>query len=365
MEDATSIQKPAESKLKRIAGAFLRYGIPLAITVLLVWYMFTKINFAELWDTVRHGVDYKWILLAMGISVLSHIFRAMRWRLQLRAIDVHSPLMELSCSIFGTYALNLVFPRLGEVWRCTYISQQRKAPFTSVLGTMFADRLADTLMVFLLLLLTLGVANSQITQFLAKYPIGRDLIGILQNPLTWIGLGIIAVIIFDSWWEYKTTRLVKAFASKLSSVWTGFSVVIKMKGRVQFFLLTLAIWGCYFLQLYTAFFAFQCTLDHCFGEGTWFGLIPCLVAFVFSSIGMAVPSNGGLGPWNVAVVFGLTLYGVSEAAGTSMSIVVWSAQTIMLIILGVFTAIYISGGKRKDKELEKTVADSLAIEEQL
>ena len=60
-----------------------------------------------------------------------------------------------------------------------------------------------------------------------------------------------------------------------------------------------------------------------------------------------MPSNGGLGPWNVAVVFGLMLYGVAEAEATSMSIVVWSAQTIMLILLGIFTAIYITGGKKK------------------
>ena len=57
---------------------------------------------------------------------------------------------------------------------------------------------------------------------------------------------------------------------------------------------------------------------------------------------MAVPSNGGLGPWNVCIIFGLDLYGVAYAPAASFSIVVWSAQTLMLIILGVYTAIYTS-----------------------
>ena len=176
-------QEPSSTKGSRsILKQAVRYIIPLAITVLLVWYMFTKIDFAELWNTIRHGVDYKWILLAMAISVFSHVFRALRWRLQLRAMDITPPLMALCCSIFGTYALNLVFPRLGEVWRCTYIAQRQHTPVTGVIGSMVADRLADTLTVLLLLLLTLVVANSQIMAFLNKYPVGQDMVTTISSP---------------------------------------------------------------------------------------------------------------------------------------------------------------------------------------
>jgi hypothetical protein len=71
------------------------------------------------------------------------------------------------------------------------------------------------------------------------------------------------------------------------------------------------------------------------------------VAFVLSSIGMAIPSNGGLGPWNIAVMFGLAIYGITETEGTSFSLLVWSAQTVMLILLGIFTMIYITSNKPK------------------
>lgn len=364
MEQTTSsAEKPKESRPRQILGLALRYLVPLAITVALVWYMFTKIDFAELWTTVRHGVDYKWILLAMAISVLSHVFRAMRWRLQLRATGINPPLMALCCSIFGTYALNLVFPRLGEVWRCTYISQRQKAPFASVFGTMVADRLADTLMVLMLLLLTLVVANEQISAFLEKYPVGRGVLDMAGNPFVWIGVAAAVLLLWFLHRALGHLRVVKAVEAKIAQVWQGFAVVARMKGRAKFLLLTIGIWTCYFMQLYVAFFAFSCTLDHCFGPGSCFGLIPCLVAFVLSSIGMAIPSNGGLGPWNMAVVFGLMLYGVAESDAASMSIVVWSAQTIMLIILGIYTAIYISGGKRRDKELQRSVSDSIREEE--
>ena len=99
-----------------------------------------------------------------------------------------------------------------------------------------------------------------------------------------------------------------------------------------------------------AFFAFDFTREICSRPEYAYGLVPCLVAFVLSSIGMAVPSNGGLGPWNIAIMFGLALYGISEAQGTAFSMLQWSGQTVMLILLGILTMVYIAlsrNGKKK------------------
>lgn len=332
----------AKKKSGTVVSVLFRFGLPLAITIALVWYMFTKIDFTQLWATVRHGVDYKWILLAMGVSVFSHVFRALRWRLQLRAIGVNAPLMALCCSIFGTYALNLIFPRLGEVWRCTYISRLEHAPFPKVLGSMVADRLSDTLTVLMLLLLTLVVANAQIIAFMDKYPIGEDIVHTVCSPWFWAGCVLLAAVCVLLVRSLRHTRPVKALLRICADIWGGFYAIVSMKGRGAFVVYTIAIWGCYFLQLYVAFYAFSCTFRLMSEPDTLFGLIPCLVAFVLSSIGMAVPSNGGLGPWNMCIIFGLALYAVPEAQAASMSIVVWSAQTVMLMILGIFTAIYTS-----------------------
>lgn len=327
---------------KKILNIAIKYLLPLALTVALVWYMFKKVDFRQMMDIIRDGVDYWWILLAMVISVFSHIFRAMRWRIQLRALDIRPSLMDLSCSIFGCYALNLVFPRLGEVWRCTFVSTRTKSSFSKVLGSMVADRLADTLTVASLLLLTFVVAAAAINSFLEKYPIGRDFIGLLQNTWLWVAIFGGAILIILIFKYGKNTKPVKKITEMLAQLWQGFAVVAAMPGRWKFLGLTLCIWSCYFLQLYVAFFAFPFTRDLCAEPGLAFGLAPCLVAFVLSSIGMAIPSNGGLGPWNIAVMFGLAIYGISDAQGTAFSMLVWSAQTVMLILLGIFTMVYIS-----------------------
>lgn len=333
---------------KRLVGYAVRYLVPLAFTVLLVWYMFSKVNFSEVVEQLKHGVNHIFILLAMGISVLSHIFRAMRWRLQLNGLGVYPPLKVLCVSIFGTYALNLVFPRLGEVWRCTYIAQRQKASFSTVLGSMVGDRLADTLTVLLLTLLTFVTASGALTSFLTKYPLGVGLLETISSVSFWLiaaGALIAVALIFLL---FRKTAPVQKLVKMLGELWVGFTVVLKMDGRWKFLGLTACIWGCYFMQLYAAFYAFDYTTELCRQSDLAFGFTPCLVAFVLSSIGMAVPSNGGLGPWNIAVMFGLAIYGISTVDGTAFSILVWSAQTVMLILLGIFTMLFISSDKKRD-----------------
>lgn len=330
---------------KEKVGYLVKWLLPLTLTVLLVWYMFRKVNFREMLDILRHGVDYWWILAAMGISVLSHITRALRWKIQLNALGIKPPLMALCCSIFGTYALNLIFPRLGEVWRCTYIAGREHASFSKVFGSMVADRVADAITVLALTLLTFLVATPAIEAFLIKYPIGRGIVDLLYNPWLWVGIILFAIIIWLVMHYGREWSPVKKIRKQVDDLWQGFAVIIKMKGKWGFFGWTIAIWGCYFLQLYVAFFAFPFTRALCTPEYA-LGFTPCLVAFVLSSIGMAIPSNGGLGPWNIAVMFGLAVYGISEAEGTTFSMLQWSGQTVMLIILGVFTLAYVAFSRK-------------------
>lgn len=360
-ETAAPVVPGAEKKnfAKKILGYALRWLLPLALTVLLVVYMFKKVNFADMWQLIRHGVDYWWILCAMGISVLSHVCRAARWRIQLRSLDVRPPMMALCCSIFGCYALNLVFPRLGEVWRCTYISQREKAPFTTVLGSMVADRLSDTLVVLFLTVLTFIVATPAINAFLVKYPVGRGVVDLVSSPWLWVAAVACCVGLWAMFHYGRNNRFVVKLRKQLVQLWEGFAAVGKMEGKWMFIILTLAIWTCYFVQLYVAFFAFPFTRELCTRPELAYGLVPCLVAFVLSSIGMAIPSNGGLGPWNIAVMFGLAIYGITDSQGTAFSMLQWSGQTVMLILLGIFTMVYISMSKKTTpgKLLDESIAE--------
>ena len=326
-----------------------QYGVPLVISIGLCYLLFTGIDFNEMIATIRNECNFWWIGLALFISIFSHIFRAMRWRIQLRALNINPPLMPLVYSIFGTYAVNLVFPRLGEVWRTTYISQRQNASFTAVFGSMVADRLADAVTVLTLTLSTFLLASGAITKYLAQNTaLYHKVMGLITSPMLWIV--VVAMIAVAAWLFFKKrdNKFIAKIISFIKGLWVGFSAIAKMKGKGKWLLLTVAIWGCYFVQLFVAFFAFKETTAVVENHG----IMAVLVCFVFSSIAMGVPSNGGIGPWQWAVIFGLSIYGMAiDGISVAFANLVLGSQTCLLIVLGIITFTAIALEKRRSGNL--------------
>lgn len=328
----------------------MKYAIPLVITIGLCWLLFTGIDFREMIGIIKDQCNFWWIGLALVISVFSHIFRAMRWRIQLRALNIEVPLRALIYSIFGTYAVNLVFPRLGEVWRTGYVSQRQDAPFSTVFGSMVADRLADTVTVLLLTIVTFMLATTTILAYLSQNTAAYDAMkNLLASP--WLWLALAAVVIFSWWFLTRKTsnKAVSGIQSFVKGLWQGFSVILTMPGKGWWLVYTVLIWSCYFSQLFVAFFAFPFTTEVVAAHG----VLAVLVAFVLSSISMGVPSNGGIGPWQWAIIFALGIYGMDKSSAGAFANLVLGSQTLLLIVLGLFTFIAIALDKRR---LQKATA---------
>lgn len=342
----TQTPDAAGAKRRPLLRDLLKYVIPLVITVGLCYLMFTGIDFGEMIGIIRQQCNFWWIGLALAISIFSHIFRALRWRIQLRALGVDAPVFALVLSIFGTYAVNLVFPRLGEVWRTGYIAARQHAPFTTVFGSMVADRLADTVTVALLTLTTFLLASGDLIRYFSNSSETIDkVIALVTSPWLWLaGVAFIAFV----WWfmAHKSTNAkVLKVQQAVRELWQGFAVIATMPGKGRWLLLTVGIWGCYFTQLYVAFYAFPFTAEILSHNGVLAGL----VTFVLSSISMGVPSNGGIGPWQWAVIFALGIYGLAEAPAAAFANLVLGTQTLLLILLGIFTFVCIALEKKKSK----------------
>lgn len=334
---------------RRWVGYLLKYGVPLLVTVLLCRMLFSGVDMAQMMDIIRQQCHFGWIWLALGISILSHVFRAMRWRIQLQALKVDVPLFTLVLSIFGTYAVNLVLPRLGEIWRTGYVSRRGDAPFATVFGSMVADRLADTLTVALLTLVTFLLATQELGTYLGENSDSyMTVLAIARSPWLWLA---VAVVVAAVWW-FLTRKTDIAIVNKLQhfvkGLWQGFAAVVRMPGKGRWLLLTVCIWGCYFSQLYVAFYAFDFTADII----ARYGVLAALVTFVLSSISMGVPSNGGIGPWQWSVILALALYGLSKEPAAAFANLVMGTQTLCLIALGVFTFVCIALQKSQESRVK-------------
>lgn len=338
---ATRTEEPQkhQSGARKWLSYLIKYGVPLLVTVLLCKLLFDGVDLDEMWHIITTQCDFRWIALALCISIISHVFRALRWGLQLDALNIRVPLFPLVLSIFGTYSVNLVLPRLGEIWRSGYIAKRQDAPFATVFGSMVADRLADTVTVFLLTVVTFLLATSQLDTYLGQNAATLDkYTSLLTSPWLWAAVVVCCVLVWRFFvWKTQNPVVVK-IQNFARGIWNGFAVIVRMPGKGKWLLYTVGLWGCYFVQLYVVFYAFGFTADIL----RHYGILAALVTFVLSSLSMGVPSNGGIGPWQWSVIFALSLYGLGRGEATAFANLVLGCQTLLLIALGIFTFACIS-----------------------
>lgn len=340
-------------KVLKIIEKVFKIILPMGISAILVIWLFHKINLEEIKRVLSEGVRFEFIGMMMFFTMLSFIIRGIRWGIQLRAAGVPrmSPVAE-SVSIFGAYSLNLLVQYLGEAWRCVYVARKEKVKLATIVGTDLGDRGSDLVMILLILLLTLCFASSQIHQFFDQYSLGRVIEEIFDKWWVYAIVLVVLLCLVFADWKWKNTKFFSGVNLSIKRMWDGFKVLFFMKGRWAYLWLTIGIWLCYYLETYLCFFAFPFTRELLSIPGSGFGMVPGMVVFVFGSMSMAVPSNGGLGPWNVAVMYALMLYGVGQTDATAYSLVVWAFQAAMIIALGIFAAAYVMLSRDKSKKAQ-------------
>ena len=333
-----------KSKTGKVIGEIFKFVLPLVVSVGLCYLLFTGIDFRQMLTIIRDQCRPEWIAVGWVFAIGAQVLRALRWRLQLTALGIKPPLTALVLSIFGTYAVNLVFPRLGEVWRSGYIAKRQSAPFTSVFGSMVADRLSDTAAVLLMALWAFFIAQRPILSYLESNGESYAAIGrVIASPWIW-GALLLCVCLLVAFMKIRSSNVIVVRVQKvLNELWQGFIVILRMPGRMRWLLFTIGLWGCYFTQTALAFFAFPFTetllLTH--------GLSAAFVVFVLGSISMGVPSNGGIGPWQWAVIFGLGIYGLPSAEAGAFANLVLATTTLLTILLGIATFVTIALDKRR------------------
>ena len=128
---------------KAILRTFLKIILPLAFGCLLLWYLYSKMDIGEIWNVIRKGVRYEIILFSLLFGLGANIVRGLRWGLLIRSLGDKVKTCNVIYAVLGNYAVNLVLPRVGEVWRCGMITKYDKIPFTRLLGTLLIDRVCE------------------------------------------------------------------------------------------------------------------------------------------------------------------------------------------------------------------------------
>nr|WP_321454154.1 lysylphosphatidylglycerol synthase transmembrane domain-containing protein [uncultured Carboxylicivirga sp.] len=317
--------------MKTRLSKLIQYIIFPTIGVIIIWQLYKDQKADEILQVLKNDVDFRWIGLSVFLGLLSHLSRAMRWRMLIEPVERKPRLSNTFWAVMTGYLANLVFPRMGEVSRCGVISKYEKMSFTRVVGTVVAERLSDLLMLVLITVVVLILQFDLFVVFIHKHIHLEGLTTMFSSPFFYI---IIAVII-------ASVFLIIRFSERLSilkhvrNLWVKFSDGLssyrKIKNVPAFIFHTLFIWTMYFLMIYVCFFSMDQTSKLTIDAG--------ITILLTGSLGMIAPVQGGLGPWHFMVIATLKLYGITSDVGGVFALVVHAAQNAMIIVVGLIAFI--------------------------
>lgn len=323
---------------RKILNVAVKLVLPIFLGGLILYWMYRDFDFNRIEDVMLHDMDWTWMLLSLPFGVTAQLFRGVRWRQTLEPVGERPRLSTCINSIFLSYAASLVVPRIGEFTRCGVLARKDGVSFAKALGTVVTERAIDTLLVMLITGITLLAQMRIFSNFFMNT--GTSIDSILKSfSLTGYAVTLIciAAILFLLHFLLRRLAFYDKVKATLGGIWQGMTSLKSVRNIPLFVMLTLGIWGSYFLHYYLTFFCFDFT--------SGMGVLCGLATFVVGSIAVIVPTPNGAGPWHFAVKTMLLLYGATAAGGRQISaeealsfvLIVHTIQTMLVVLLGIYS----------------------------
>tara|TARA_Y100000815_G_scaffold87670_1_gene76378 strand:+ start:1666 stop:2625 length:960 start_codon:yes stop_codon:yes gene_type:complete len=316
------------------AKSILKIALPLILGIALVWYSLSKITLSTLIQYFKLA-DYKWIGIGIVFGVLSHLSRAYRWLYMAEPLGYKPKLPNSIMAVYSAYLINFTIPRAGEIARATILSNYENIPFEKGFGTIVAERVADAIMLMLIVALAFFLEFEFIYNFfIDKFNIPTLIIG--GTILLALGFGL---LLFIKKSESAIAIKIKDFVSGLVE---GAMSIFKMKRKWAFIFHTLFIWVMYVLMFYITTFALP--------DLQSISIQAVLIGFILASFSIAA-TNGGIGSFPEAVVIAFAIFGIAEEPSRAYGWIMWSSQTLTIIIIGGLSLIFLPIYNRKKATL--------------
>lgn len=331
-------------EIKKLINNSLKVGLSIMLGGLILYWMYRDFDFKTVADTLMHGMNWTWMLLSFPFGILAQMFRGWRWHLTLEPIGEKPRTSTSINSIFLSYAVSLIVPRIGEFARCGILRRYDGVSFPKALGTVVMERAIDSALVMLIALLTFAFQLRVFNTFFAET--GTNLESILSK-FSAAGYAVTAVcgvaVLILAWYLLQRFAIYNKVRTMVRGIWQGIIAVRDVKHPWLFVVFTLGIWASYFLHYYLTFFCFEAT--------SHLGMACALVTFIVGSIAVIVPTPNGAGPWHFAVKTMLILYGVGDVDALNFVLIVHSVQTLLVVVLGVYAWTVLSFTRTKSGEM--------------
>ena len=322
----------------------LTYIISLAVAGGLLWFVFKDIDLKAMFAAIGQA-NWVWVGVYAAILLVAHWVRGLRWGMLLEPVAGHRPTpTNTMLSVLTNYFANLLVPRMGEVTRCGTMNRLEGVPVNMSLGTVVAERIFDVVMLVVIIGLTLVLEFDRISDLVFGIFAQKGGNGSRTGLYLLLAVGLAgAVVAWFLYQKYKETLRKNALFAKVESfvlgLIDGLLSVRKLRQPGLFVGYTLLIWLLYYLSTYVLFFAMPQTAG--------LGLLACLTILMMGSIGMAAPTQGGLGAFNIMVGSALALYGLTKQDGQTLATLMLLSQWAVTIVFGGIAFLIVLNRRKK------------------
>lgn len=321
--------------MREIVRKSLNVLLPLLLGGAILWWMYRDFDLAGVWGIMTTEMDWTWMLLSFPFGILAQAIRGWRWTQTLEPIGERPRTSVSVNSIFLSYAVSLVVPRIGEFMRCGALKRYDGVSFAKALGTVVVERAVDTILILIITSLTLLLQMQVFGTFFSKTGtnVGDILArfsgtGYIVTAICGIAALLMLFVFRRKLYIYNKVR------TTMQGIWEGVLSLRQVRNVPLFLLFSVGIWVCYFLHYYLTFFCFEFTAH--------LGMMCAMVTFIVGSIAVIVPTPNGAGPWHFAVKTMLILYGVADNDALYFVLIVHTVQTLLVVALGIYAAIRLS-----------------------
>ena len=307
--------------MKKKITQFLKIIFPLIIGFVFIYLSVkdtTQEDRATIYEAIK-SADYRFVLLSLALGLISHLSRAYRWNFMLNSMGYKPRLINNILAIFITYIANLGVPRSGEFFRATVMKTYEDIPFEKSFGTIIAERVVDLIMLVLVIGIALILQFEFILGFFKEQSFNPTFLVIT------LALGGLVFRVLINQLKKSNSAFALKITELLKGLKEGVMTLVKMPKKGAYIFHTFLIWGLYILMFYCIKFALPETVDLPFEA--------LLIGFLVGAITISA-TNGGVGIYPYSVSLVLITYDISNESSLAFGWIMWSAQTIMVILFG-------------------------------
>ena len=128
--------------MKQATHQTLNVALSLLLGSAILYWMYRDFDFQLIKNVVLHEMDWTWMWLSFPFGILAEAFRGWRWKQTLQPMGERSRASVRVHSVFLSYAVSLLVPRIGEFARCGILSRFDSVSFPKALGTVVKPQIS-------------------------------------------------------------------------------------------------------------------------------------------------------------------------------------------------------------------------------